>query len=141
MGLSLTSAILLSFVALLIFTDKRLQAHPNKLIAYTCLADAFNFYNFFSRYVECGYGASGLLDKLFAKSVQVPWLYFQCMIPKYSSNCTIAWHNYQSNDTFVNTNKTRSRFWYFITETVIFASLFLNLFTILDLYAMLKNPF
>jgi hypothetical protein len=55
MGLSLVSAVLLAFVALLIFTDKRLQAHPNKLIAYTCLFDAYNFYNFFSRYLECGY--------------------------------------------------------------------------------------
>ena len=56
MVLSLASAIMLAFVALLIFTDKRLQAHPNMLIAFTCLADAFNFFNFFCRYVSCGYG-------------------------------------------------------------------------------------
>jgi len=55
MGLSLASAIMLAFVALIIFTDKRLQAHPNMLIAFTCLADAFNFFNFFSRYLICGY--------------------------------------------------------------------------------------
>jgi hypothetical protein len=75
MGLSLTSAILLAFVALLIFTDKRLQAHPNKLIAYTCLFDAYNFYNFFSRYLECGYELSFYLDIIFALTVQAPGLY------------------------------------------------------------------
>ena len=62
-------------------------------------------------------------------------------MPKYSENCANAWHNYSQLKYFGNTAKTRARFWYFITETVIFGSLFLNLFTIWDLYKMLKNPF
>lgn len=86
MALSLASAMMLAFVALLIFTDKRLQAHPNILIAYTCLADAFNFFNFFCRYVTCGYGLNVYLDYLFASTVQYPYLYFMCK-PMFSSSC------------------------------------------------------
>ena len=72
MALSLTSAIFLAFVAFLILSDKRLQAHPNMLIAYTCLADSYNFFNFFIRYVTCGYSLNRYLDYLFAATVQYP---------------------------------------------------------------------
>jgi len=40
----LVSFIALTFVGLVILTDKRIQAHPNKLIAFICLSDAYNYY-------------------------------------------------------------------------------------------------
>lgn len=74
MVLSLLSAISLACVTLLIFTDKRIQGHPNMLIAYTCLFDSFNFFNYFMRYVTCGYSLNIYLDQLFAITVQIPYL-------------------------------------------------------------------
>jgi len=38
------SCFALFFVAALILTDKRLQAHPNKLIAYVFICDAYTFF-------------------------------------------------------------------------------------------------
>ena len=77
-ALSLTSAIFLAFVAFIILSDKRLQAHPNMLIAYTCLADSYNFFNFFIRYVTCGYQLNVYLDYLFAATVQYPIAVLYC---------------------------------------------------------------
>ena len=51
MILSLLSCLSLACVALMIFTDKRLQGHPNMLIAYICLFNSFNYFNFLMRYV------------------------------------------------------------------------------------------
>ena len=34
----------LSTVGVVILSDKRLRTHPNKLIAFICLSDAFNYY-------------------------------------------------------------------------------------------------
>lgn len=42
---------------------------------------------------------------------------------------------------FARTAKIRVRYWYLITEFVIFMSLFLNFMTIIDLQRMLYNPF
>jgi hypothetical protein len=62
------SAIALAFVAMLIFTDSRLQGHPNKLIAYALLADAYTFWQYGTRYITCGFGINRELDLLFAYS-------------------------------------------------------------------------
>jgi hypothetical protein len=78
MVLSLMSSLALGFVALIIFTDSRIQGHPNLIIAYTCLFDSYNFYNFFSRYVSCGYNLNGVYDRLFASTVQDPYYYVTC---------------------------------------------------------------
>jgi hypothetical protein len=69
MYLALLSALALGAVALIILTDKRLQGHPNMIIAYTCLLDAYTFYNFFARYVVCGYDKNVFYDQLFATTV------------------------------------------------------------------------
>ena len=76
--LSLMSSLSLGFIALIILTDKRIQGHPNKLIAFTCLIDAFNFYNYFSRYLACGYGLNLQYSLLFASTVQDPIFYVKC---------------------------------------------------------------
>jgi hypothetical protein len=78
MSLSLMSSLALGFVALIILTDSRIQGHPNKIIAYTCLIDAYNFYNFFTRYVVCGYDLSAFFDRMFANTVQDPFYYVKC---------------------------------------------------------------
>lgn len=80
MVLALLSSVSLAFVTLLIFTDKRIQGHPNMLIAYTCLADSFNFFNFFLRYVTCGYNLNIYLDQLFAITVQIPYIKIKSML-------------------------------------------------------------
>jgi hypothetical protein len=72
MSLSLMSSLALGVVALIILTDSRIQGHPNKLIAYTCLINAYNFYNLFSRYVVCGYDLNALYSGMFANTVQDP---------------------------------------------------------------------
>ena len=72
------SSLALGFIALIILTDKRLQGHPNMLIAYTCLIDAFNFFNYFSRYLECGYSLNDFFNRLFATTVQDPYYYVKC---------------------------------------------------------------
>ena len=33
------------FIASMIFTSKKLQVHPNRLIAYTCMSEAISSYN------------------------------------------------------------------------------------------------
>lgn len=60
--LSILSGLLLGLVALMIFQDTRLQAHPNKLIAYSCLFNSYNFFNFSMRYITCGYGWNDFLN-------------------------------------------------------------------------------
>jgi hypothetical protein len=69
LSLSTLSAISLGLVALLVLADERIQAHPNLLIAYNCLLDAFNYANFSSRYVACGYGLDPYLDNVFYTTV------------------------------------------------------------------------
>lgn len=63
------STISLLFVACLILFDPRLQMHPNKLIAYICICDAFCFNQFVMRYLICGHGWNEFLNHLYAKSV------------------------------------------------------------------------
>ena len=142
MGLSLASAIMLGFVALLIFTDKRLQAHPNMLIAYTCLADSFSFFNFFCRYLTCGYHLNEYLDYLFAYTAQLPYMFLFCT-PRFTSSCNDVnfIEEYNNDGYFEKTVKIRVRYWYLISEFVLYLSLLLNLCTVLDLYLMLFNPF
>ena len=50
------------------------------LIAYTCLFDSFNFFNFFLRYVTCGYDLNIYFDQLFAATVQIPVLELKCRL-------------------------------------------------------------
>lgn len=64
------SALSLGYVALMIFSDKRVQGHPNMLIAYTCLFDSFNFANYLMRYITCGFqGVDQWFEELFVHTV------------------------------------------------------------------------
>ncbi len=63
------SCLALTLIALLILCDKRAQTHPNKMIAYVCLCDAYTFCQFVVRYVVCGYGWSNYLNWLYAITV------------------------------------------------------------------------
>ena len=56
-------------IALLILSDGRAQTHPNKMIAYVCLCDAYTFCQFVTRYVVCGYGWSNFLNWMYAVTV------------------------------------------------------------------------
>jgi hypothetical protein len=56
------SSVSLLFVACLILFDPRLQMHPNRLIAYICICDAFCFNQFVMRYLICGHGWNNFLN-------------------------------------------------------------------------------
>ena len=57
MGFTL-SFLALSAVGLVIMSDKRIRTHPNELIAYICLADAYSYFQILSRYIYCGFSIS-----------------------------------------------------------------------------------
>lgn len=63
------SSVALFLVAILILSDRRLHAHPNKLIAYICLCDSYTFMQFVIRYLLCGYGLSEYANWLYAITV------------------------------------------------------------------------
>lgn len=116
------------------------------IIAYTCLIDAFNFYNYFSRYVACGYDLNVDYDRLFASTVQDPYYYVKCKWLE--MGCTWDQKIQQKKSPFESGNgyypdtvSLRLRWWYLTTDMMLFWSLLLNLFTILDLYIMLTKPF
>lgn len=75
---SAVSSISLLIVACLILFDKRLQMHPNMLVAIICLCDSFLFFQFMSRYLICGYGWSPDLNYFYAVTVQYPWVWLTC---------------------------------------------------------------
>lgn len=72
------SSISLLLIAALILFDKRLHMHPNKMIAYVCVCDAYGFCQFVMRYYICGYTWSHYLNEIFLKTVQVPFRRFGC---------------------------------------------------------------
>ena len=65
-ALASLSALALLGVALFIFSDQKLQAHPNKLIAVCCICDAYCFCQTVCRYAICGYQLSDWLNWLYA---------------------------------------------------------------------------
>ena len=77
---SMISAMSLLLISSLILLDKRLQMHPNKLLAYACLCDAYGFCQFATRYIICGYGLSHDLNIFYASSVQVPMRKAYCVL-------------------------------------------------------------
>ena len=64
-GAALSAGALL-IVALLILSDKKLGAHPNKIIAYVFLCDAYLFFEFLTRYVVCGYNWNSIITYIYA---------------------------------------------------------------------------
>ena len=90
------SFVALTGVAMLIFADKRLQAHPNILIAQKCMCDAFIYFQFFTRYQVCGHHFNALAAKVYAITVQFPWRYIDSEIRQFQCN-----QNKGINDTCV----------------------------------------
>lgn len=81
LGLWLFSTIGLLFVATTIFYNKKLQAHPQMLIAYICMAECCMSYNALIQvinpvYVACYFG----MDKVYA------WTLFQNDLWRNTSN-------------------------------------------------------
>ena len=72
------SSITLAFVAGLIFSDKRLQMHPNRLIGAICLLDSLAFSTFVMRYYCCGFQLYGPAIWVFAHTVQLPYEWISC---------------------------------------------------------------
>jgi len=79
--------------------------------------------------------------------VQDPYYYVKC---KWLNMCDVSWEQklkekqsdiYGSQGFYANTVSLRLRWWFLTTEMMLFISLMLNLFTILDLYIVLTNPF
>jgi hypothetical protein len=77
---SMISALSLLLISGLILLDKRLQMHPNKLLAYACLCDAYGFCQFATRYMICGHGWSHELNLIYAHSVQAPMRKVYCLL-------------------------------------------------------------
>jgi hypothetical protein len=55
---SIASSFSLGFVALLIFSDPKLQKYPNDLIAVVFVCYAFIFFQYATRYLICGFDLS-----------------------------------------------------------------------------------
>ena len=67
------SAASLTFVSLAILSDKRVRSHPNNIIALVCLCDAYTFFQFFNRYIICGYSLNLYLEMLFSWTLLQPY--------------------------------------------------------------------
>ena len=63
------SFLLLFSFGLLILSDKRIRGHPNNIIAFIMMADAYTYFQFLTRYIVCGYEMNTMLDQLFASTV------------------------------------------------------------------------
>jgi len=126
-------------VGFTILSDKHLAEHPNKIIAYTCLCDAFNYFQYASRHVTCGFNYVEWLSKFFAVTVQQPinyllrWPLFE--LDPYFLGC------FSRFGVFPTTSSIQVMSFYAIVKTVNYMSLFLNTVIILDLYMVIKNPF
>ena len=74
------SCVALFLVAMLIYSDKKLQTHPNKLIASICLCDSYTFCQFVIRYYFCGFRLYSWISQMFAYSAQYPIQWLQCKV-------------------------------------------------------------
>ena len=69
------SLVSLSFVSFAILTDKRIRGHPNNIIAYICLCDAYTYCQYLNRYIICGYDLNRYLEVLFSWTFMEPYYY------------------------------------------------------------------
>ena len=69
------SLLSLSFVSLAILSDKRVQGHPNNIIAYICICDAYTYCQYLTRYIICGYKLTKPLEVLFSWTFMEPYYY------------------------------------------------------------------
>lgn len=139
------SALSLLLISSLILLDKRLQMHPNKLLAYACLCDAYGFCQFATRYMVCGHSWSGNLDMIYANTVQVPMRKVFCVFT-FKESYNTCWAKNQSDldingGVFPNTSAQRLESWYFLTLFFSYCGLTLNTCIIYDLKQVISNPF
>ena len=59
----------LFFVGMIILTDKRIRGHPNNIIAFICMADAYTYFQYITRFLVCGYDLNQYANWLFATTV------------------------------------------------------------------------
>jgi nucleoside recognition membrane protein YjiH len=125
----------------MIFREKQLQIHPNKLIALICLCDSFTFAQFVIRYFLCGFQLFIWISWMFAYSAQYPGIWLSCQF----SSDSLCWEKETTylalHGMFPNTQAQMLAAWYFSSLTVSYFSLFLMASTIYDLALILKNPF
>ena len=69
------SFIALFSVGLVIISDRRIRTHPNELIAYICLSDAYSYFQILSRYIYCGFRISQYLYVIFSYTFLWPYYY------------------------------------------------------------------
>ena len=129
---------------MLILTDKRVRGHPNNIIALILMADAYTYFQFLTRYIVCGFSLNQELDKLFAFTVQYPFLmiFYRITGLKVGDKAYDDMLDYyDEHQYFESTIQVRLASWYLTTVFAVYISLFLQSSTILDLYLLLKNPF
>lgn len=138
------SMVSLLVIASIILLDKRLQAHPNQMIAYVFLCDAYTFCQYLSRYLICGYGWSDYLNYFYAITVQYGWVKMSCNL-KGGEAAVACWTTVKGNlekyGQFDHTVQEKLAWWYFITVTVSYVGMFLNTCIIYDLKLVIENPF
>jgi hypothetical protein len=140
------SFLALSLVGFVILSDKRIRTHPNGLIAFICLSDAYNYFQILSRYIYCGYGWNQYLDQFFTNTVLMPFYY---VVMKWFGVKSLFGFTYDEmltdmmmNDGIMYGSTTiRLSSWYFLSIMVSYMSLFFSTSIILDLYYVLMNPF
>ena len=77
-GATLSMVALLT-IAIIILSDQKIKAHPNQMIAYVFLCDAYLFCQFLTRYLVCGFGGlNPYFSYLYAITVQYPWVKLSC---------------------------------------------------------------
>ena len=144
------SVVSLSFVSLAILSDKRVKTHPNNIIAYICLCDAYTFCQFLNRYIICGYTLNIYFERLFSWTFLVPYYtivvkWLGTDIDARNGSGQITWtylQNYaDENHYWYGAVAIRLQFWYIMSIAISYMSLFLSLSTVLDLYLVLKSPF
>ena len=113
---------------MLILTDKRVRGHPNNIIALILMADAYTYFQFLTRYIVCGYELNQELDKLFALTVQYPFLmsFYRITGLKVSDKAYEDMLDYyDEHQYFESTIQVRLASWYLTTVFAVYISLFL----------------
>ena len=72
---SACSCFALFFVGMIILTDKRIRGHPNNIIAFICMSDAFTYFQYITRFVVCGFDLNQYFNYVFALTIQYPIYY------------------------------------------------------------------
>ena len=143
-GLSL-SFLALAFVGIAILSDKRMRTHPNELIGFICLSDAYNYYQILSRYIYCGYSLFPYLDKILSYSFLQPWYWLRFNVfgdeEIFGLNQEQIWLALERRERLPGSTRVLLGSWYFLSVFVSYISLFLSTSIIMDLYFVLKNPF